>query len=61
MAWLLVLGILLVQLILLSNFVIAGPANFEVEVIPGAYIAEFADHLDNVSEPSSLLHAYANR
>lgn len=49
MAWLLGRGILLVQLLLLSSFVITGAANVEMDVIPGAYIVEFADHLDNVS------------
>lgn len=48
MTWFLARGLLLVQLLLLSSLVIAAAANFEAEAIPGAYIVEFADHLDNV-------------
>jgi len=37
------------QLLLLSSLIIAKAADLETGVIPGAYIVEFADHLDNVS------------
>lgn len=59
MAWLLGRGALLAQLLLLSKF-IAGIVGFEADVIPGAYIVEFADDLDDVSGRSSFSMHDAN-
>jgi len=47
---------LLVQLLLLSSFSLANAAGLESDVIPGAYIVEFADHLDNVNCLTYSLH-----